>query len=47
MRKVFFEGLTRKQAEQQAPWASEIIEADGGCWAFENVDEAAEWYKQL
>ena len=47
MRKVFLEGATPEQAEQLAPWAAEIVEADGGCWAFESVDEAAEWHKQL
>ena len=33
----------RKRAESLAPWASVIIEAEGGFWAFESVEDAKVW----
>lgn len=46
MRKEFIECETREQAEQVAPWAAEIVEAEGGYMAFESVDDAAAWGNQ-
>ena len=40
MRKEFLEVETLEEAESLAPWAAEIIEADGGYWACESVDDA-------
>lgn len=37
----------RKRAEALAPWASELVEAEGGFWAFESVEEARIWKEQI
>lgn len=46
MRKQFLEVGTLEEAESLAPWAAEIIEADGGYWAFESADDADMWKGQ-
>lgn len=37
----------RKRAEELTPWASELVEAEGGFWAFENIEDAEIWKKQI
>ena len=36
----------RKRAEALAPWASELVECEGGFMAFESVDDARIWEAQ-
>lgn len=43
MRRLFVECETREEAEEECPWAVEIIEAEGGFWCFESGDDAAVW----
>lgn len=45
MRKQFVEG-TREQAQEQCPWAAEIVEADGGYWCFESTQDAETFQAQ-
>lgn len=33
-------------AREAAPWAAEVVEADGGWMAFESVADAETWAKQ-
>ncbi|MCI2809406.1 hypothetical protein [Eoetvoesiella caeni] len=40
MRKEFIECKTLEEAQDLAPWAAEIIEADGGYMAFESSGDA-------
>jgi hypothetical protein len=35
-----------RAVEHYAPWAAEVIPADGGAWAFESVADAAAWRRQ-
>jgi len=37
----------RKAAEALAPWATEIVPCDGGYQAFEAVDDATMWQRQV
>lgn len=37
----------RKRAENLAPWASELVEAEGGFWAFESVEDARIWKEKI
>jgi hypothetical protein len=46
MRKEFVECETREEAEEECPWAAEIIEAEGGFWSFESVGDADIWREQ-
>jgi hypothetical protein len=34
------------EVRQLCPWAAEVIEADGGWWAFESVQDAEVWRNQ-
>jgi len=43
MRKLFIQGVTRKEAKEIAPWAAVILVADDGCWCFKSVIDANEW----
>lgn len=47
MRKQFVQCETREQAEQECPWAAEIIEAEGGWQCFESVQDAETWKAQV
>ncbi len=50
MRKILIrdnEAKTIEQAENIAPWASTIIEVDGGFMAFESAFEADAWEFQI
>jgi hypothetical protein len=40
MRKVFVEVETVEEAAEECPWAAEIVEAEGGFWCFESVEDA-------
>jgi hypothetical protein len=49
MRQAFIptaEAATIEEARAMAPWAAEVIEADGGWMAFESADDADTWSKQ-
>lgn len=46
MRKEFIEVETLDQAAEEAPWAAEIIEVEGGYMAFESPDDAETWLNQ-
>lgn len=46
MRTEFIEVETRDEAEQQAPWAAEIVEVEGGYMAFESVTDYETWDAQ-
>lgn len=46
MRTEFIEVETYEEAVDRAPWASEIIEVEGGFLAFESVVDAEIWKKQ-
>lgn len=46
MRQELIECETLEQAEAAAPWAAEIIKAEGGYMAFESVDDADTWTRQ-
>jgi hypothetical protein len=46
MDKAFIEVETREEAEDRAPWAAEIIEAEGGFWAFRYAHDADKWKAQ-
>jgi hypothetical protein len=37
---------TEEEVFRLCPWASEVIEADGGWWAFESVKDAEIWRNQ-
>lgn len=47
MRKQFVQVKTREEAEEACPWAAEIVEADGGFWCFESVQDAETWKAQV
>jgi hypothetical protein len=40
MRTEFIQCDTHEEAKDGAPWAAEIVEADGGFKAFESVEDA-------
>jgi len=42
----FADAPTLEDAQDAAPWAAEIIEADGGWQAFESVADADTWRAQ-
>jgi len=46
MRKQFVPAMTRKQAADACPWASEIIKVEGGYMCFESVEDARIWRNQ-
>lgn len=46
MRNEFLQVETLEQAQNEAPWAAEMVEAEGGFWAFESVTDAATWKAQ-
>lgn len=47
MRKEFLADCkSARQAQKLAPWASEVIKAEGGYWAFESVEDARIWRGQ-
>jgi hypothetical protein len=49
MRQVFFteeDYETLQAVEDEAPWAEEIVEAEGGWWAFESALDADVWRDQ-
>lgn len=46
MRKEYLDDMTRKQAEEAAPWASVIVKCEGGFIAFESVEDARIWKQQ-
>ena len=46
MRKQFVECETPERAEDACPWAAKIIEAEGGFWCFESVQDAETWRRQ-
>lgn len=37
----------RKRAEDLAPWASELVEVEGGFMAFESHNDAKTWKEQI
>jgi hypothetical protein len=47
MRTEFIIANSLEEAFEQAPWAAEILEAEGGYWAFESVTDAENWEKQV
>lgn len=47
MRKEFIEVETSEEAYEAAPWASIVIEVDGGWMAFESHDEYVTWTMQI
>lgn len=54
MRKEFIEDSeiggdhpSQEMAQQYAPWAAVILPAIGGFWAFESVDDADTWERQI
>jgi hypothetical protein len=46
MRKVFVEVETVGEAAEECPWAAEIVEAEGGFWCFESVEDAEIWKEE-
>ena len=46
MRKQFVACACRKTVGRRCPWASVIVAADGGFWAFESVTDAQIWKGQ-
>jgi hypothetical protein len=46
MRKVFVEVETVEEAAEECPWAAEIVEAEGGFWCFESVEDAEIWKEE-
>ncbi|MBU2177426.1 MAG: hypothetical protein KJ556_20230 [Gammaproteobacteria bacterium] len=46
MKTEFIEAESREQAEDLAPWAAVILEADAGWWAFESSSDAETWENQ-
>ena len=46
MRKTFIEVERLEDAEVECPWAATIIEAEGGFWCFESVQDAEIWENQ-
>jgi hypothetical protein len=46
MRQQFVQVDTREQAEEQCPWACEIVEVEGGWQCFESVSDYETWSKQ-
>jgi hypothetical protein len=47
MRIEFIIAESLLEAFRLAPWAAEILEAEGGYWAFESIDDAENWQKQV
>ena len=47
MRQEFLEVETIEQAEQLAPWASKIVEVEGGYMAFESMTDYETWKGQV
>lgn len=46
MRKEIAEVETKEQAENQCPWACEILEVEGGFMCFESATDAEIWNSQ-
>jgi len=46
MRQIFIEVETEEEAYDYAPWASEIVEVEGGFMAFESITDFEIWKKQ-
>lgn len=46
MRKLFIEVESRKEAKNEAPWASKIAKVVGGYMAFESVEDYKVWKNQ-
>lgn len=42
----FIQANTRKQAQQQAPWAAKIVKVCGGYQAFEFMSDYQTWKNQ-
>jgi hypothetical protein len=47
MRTEFCEVETIEDAEKQCPWASKIVEVDGGYMAFESMTDYETWAAQV
>jgi hypothetical protein len=45
MRNEFLEVATIEEARAAAPWAAEIVQAEGGFHAFESMDDYNNWIK--
>jgi len=39
--------MTTAEAQEAAPWAAVVIEADGGAWAFESAQDFETWQNQI
>lgn len=46
MRTQFIQCDTIEEAREEAPWAAEIVEVEGGYRAFESVDDYHTWQNQ-
>jgi len=46
MRQQLIEVKTRKEAEQEAPWAAKIVKVEGGYLAFESMTDYETWKNQ-
>lgn len=42
----FIQAKTKKEAQEQAPWAYKIVKVDGGYMAFERVQDYETWKNQ-
>ena len=47
MRREFIEADSREEAKELCPWASTVIEVDGGWMCFESVADAETWEAQV
>jgi len=47
MRNMFLPGVTKEEAREAAPWASVIIEVEGGWHAFESIEDYNIFMKQI
>ena len=46
MRKEFIQCADRRTAWRHCPWASKIVKAEGGYWAFETLTDYQTWRGQ-